>query len=159
MANCCRGVAKRTSVQFSVPQLYLGASFGLSDPEYQLFTIRCLPGTRVVFRSHPLECGLYLTAVIGLVVIPLVQDQPEFEAWIGACHPHAVLFAVVYRIVKVGMFVTVEHRPDLVVLLVRIPPAAAPPREAVPLGKLNSSFGNGIGNTDTPISLHVDQRA
>jgi hypothetical protein len=44
-----------------------------------------------------------------------VQQQPKLEARIRKSERYSVSGSLLFRIVKVGMFVNIEHAPDLVV--------------------------------------------
>ena len=71
-------------------------------------------------RRQGCENFLHLVALFGPVVIPLVQDEPKLETWVGTADVDAMLFAKRNRFVETRMFVSVEHGPDLVVFLERI---------------------------------------
>ncbi len=80
------------------------------------------------------------------VVILLVQDQPKLETRVGAADVDAASFAKHNRFVEIRMFVSIEHSPDLVVFLERIPFSPTAPVESQNSGALDGFFRDGVRN-------------
>ena len=100
---------------------------------------------------------MYGVAVIGLVIVRFVKDQPEFKTRVGATNTDAPFFAVRYRLFIIRVFVAVKHRPDLVKFLKRVPfPAASAGK---PLGpRVLDRFGrHRVGDTYSRNGFHSDQ--
>ena len=97
--------------------------------------------------------------MVGLIVLTLVQDQPKFETWVGAANTDAVFFAKRHCFVESRMIVAVKHCPDLVVFLKRFLSTAAVSSKTLRLGKGDSFFRNGIGNTRAGVGFHLNESA
>ena len=99
------------------PQQNVSPPLGMLHTGDQIVAIRSLPTVLVVLRTQSFKNRLHLVAILISVLVPLMQDQPKLEAWIGTANENAVTVAQRYRFIESRMLVTVEHRPHLIVFL------------------------------------------
>lgn len=151
-----RGIAVRRTFVFPVPQLSSRSSLRLFDEFDKLIAVWRFRAFGVVFRLQGPQGPLHRPAVIGSVVVLSVQDQPQFEAGVGAPDANPVSLAKRYRLVEAGMVVPIEDCPDLVMFLERVPSAAAALRRRYMRKCL---LGNRIGNADSRNDLDGNQCA
>ena len=152
-----RGVSVWNAVLHAVPQQSCPAFFRHLNPRYQFVAVERLRPAGVVFRTQLPQQRLHPVAVVRLVVLLLVQDQPELETRVGATDANAVSLAQLYRVTKTRVLVAVEHRPYLVAFLERILSAPTARVESQRLGSLNCPFRYGVRNPDASVSLDSDQ--
>ena len=141
------------------PQQNVSPPLGMLHTGDQIVAIRSLPTVLVVLRRQSFKNRLHLVAILISVVVPLMQDQPKLEAWIGTANENAVTVAQRYRFIESRMLVTVEYRPHLIVFFERVFASTAASNESLGPGSLDGSLGDGIGHSDARGDFHRDQRA
>ena len=78
---------------FAGSQLRLGTAFGFLDAACHVGTIGGLRAVPIIFRPQAFKLSLDVLASARSVVVPFVQNQPQFEARIRAGDADAVSFA------------------------------------------------------------------
>ena len=144
---------------YSALQLGFTALLRRFDPFNQVVAVGYFRTARIVFGTQLSEYFLHRVTVFMPVEILFMQNQPEFDTWIGASNSDTGRFAIRHRLFELRMVIAVEHRPDLVVFLVGIFSAPSVPSKSERIGSFDCLFRNGVGNTHTTIDLPLNQGA
>ncbi len=92
-ANGCRRIPERVPGVFASRELCFCTLFGLFDSGHQIIAIRSFSAIPHVVGTYSLEEPLYLVSLLTPIMVLLVQNQPEFKAWIRAGDMNAAVCA------------------------------------------------------------------
>ena len=100
-----------------------------------------------------------IVLAIRPIVVPFMEDQPEFEARIGTTDPDAIVSAQLQRFVIVRVLVPIEYRPDLIAVFERVLLTATSWIESEFARALGCLFCNRVGNAHSGMKFDLDERS